>query len=87
MEDVGCQVSELGVQVSGRGLVPQAGIPHSDTPSPDVFKAHRLCVSLSSRLESNKGEEKGSGYRELVFHVRANRLLTRHHRVWCRVRV
>ena len=24
-----------------------------------VFKAHRLCVSLNSRLESNKEEEKG----------------------------
>ena len=24
-----------------------------------VFEAHRLCVSLNSRLESNKEEEKG----------------------------
>ena len=24
-----------------------------------VFKAHRLCVSLNSRLESNKDEEEG----------------------------
>jgi len=30
-----------------------------------VFKAHRLCVSLNSRLESNKEEEEeeGSGFR------------------------
>jgi len=26
-----------------------------------VFKAHRLCVSLNSGLESNKEEEEGSG--------------------------
>jgi len=26
-----------------------------------VFKAHRLCVSLISRLESNKEEEEGRG--------------------------
>ena len=26
-----------------------------------VFKAHRLCVSLNSRLESNKEEEEGMG--------------------------
>jgi len=26
-----------------------------------VFKAHRLCVSLNSRLESNKAEEEGFG--------------------------
>ena len=26
-----------------------------------VFKAHRLCVSLNSRLESNKEEEKEKG--------------------------
>jgi len=25
-----------------------------------VFKAHRLCVSLNSRLESNKEEEEGT---------------------------
>ena len=25
-----------------------------------VFKAHRLCVSLNSRLEGNKEEEKGA---------------------------
>ena len=30
-----------------------------------VFKAHRLCVSLKSWLESNKEEEKGSGFRAL----------------------
>jgi len=28
-----------------------------------VFKAHRLCVSLNSRLESNKEEEEGSSSR------------------------
>jgi len=26
-----------------------------------VFKAHRLCVSLNSRLESNKERERNSG--------------------------
>jgi len=26
-----------------------------------VFKAHRLCASLNSRLESNKEEEKNKG--------------------------
>jgi len=28
-----------------------------------VFKAHRLCVSLNSRLESNEEEEKGASIR------------------------
>ena len=28
-----------------------------------VFEAHRLCVSLNSRLESNKEEEEGSQMR------------------------
>ena len=27
-----------------------------------IFKAHRLCVSLNSRLESNKEEEEGKAY-------------------------
>ena len=29
-----------------------------------VFKAHRLCVSLNSRLEGNKEEEKFRAYRD-----------------------
>ena len=32
-----------------------------DLRSRDVFKAHRLCVSLNSRLESNKEKEKEEG--------------------------
>ena len=31
-----------------------------------VFKAHRLCVSLNSRLESNKEEERRGANRVLV---------------------
>jgi len=27
-----------------------------------LFEAHRLCVSLNTRLESNKGEEEVSGF-------------------------
>ena len=48
-------ISGFGFRVCGCGvrvLVSQGGL---------VFKAHRLCVSLNSRLESNK--EKGSGAR------------------------
>ena len=36
-----------------------------------VLKAHRLCVSLDSRLESNKEEEEGSGVRVQGSGVRA----------------
>ena len=32
-----------------------------------VFKAHRVCVSLNSRLESNKEEEKRGGVRGAEF--------------------
>jgi len=33
-------------------------------PSEEVFKAHRLCVSLNSRLESNNEEKKKRGHLE-----------------------
>jgi len=39
-----------------------------------VFKAHRLCVSLNSRLESNKEEEEvpgGERAQELQCHISA----------------
>ena len=41
-------------------------ISHLRRDTTFVFKAHRLCVSLNSRLESNKEEEEGYHFRELA---------------------
>ena len=51
-------MSELGVGVGGWSPAP--GQPHKNVQrfrGGLVFKAHRLCVSLNSRLESNKEGE------------------------------
>ena len=59
-ERAGMQVLHINVQRFRGGL---------------VFKAHRLCVSLNSRLGSNKEEEEQKGYTGISGPIRATLLL------------
>ena len=72
MEGLGIRVRGLGFWVWGLGFMVEGlrveGV-HRNVPrfrGGLVFKAHRLCVSLNSRLERNKKED-GVSNRELVF--------------------
>jgi len=49
------------IQTEGRGgILARQSIPAGTSL---IFKAHRLCVSLNSRLESNKEEERSTSLR------------------------
>ena len=49
-----CEMSRLPEKSGGVAVVRIAPVPTGGL----VFKAHNLCVSLNSRLESNKEEER-----------------------------